>query len=41
MNKSKNKWNRKREQRREIAAKNEDLKRIKKEEKSKQDEKDL
>ena len=33
--------NRKRERRREIAAKNEDLKRIKKEEKSKQDEKDL
>ena len=33
--------NRKRERRREIAAKNEDLKRIKKEEKNKQDKKDL
>ena len=33
--------NRKREQRREIAAKNKELKRIKKEEKNKQDEKEL
>ena len=33
--------NRKREQRRDIAAKNKELKRIKKEEKNKQDEKEL